>query len=277
MKTFYIHVSLAEGRTETIVPITVENLDAANDWAAENYGKFGIEVTRIRLRYKENDRVSKVQIISLSAPRPQSGKDTLAEQIVQHFGSDRVATIAFGDYLRDCVSHLFGAENALEVRELLSDSRKDVVTPLCLGTSIVHRDYREFLLSKGVNLNLYQTPRFHMQSFGNDYIKGFLGLEDFWVDVVDHRIAALKRCKPNLKYIIVTDTRSPNEFEWLDRQGAMFYMIKRVGFPKDLHDNAEGRHQVETHADGWLYDHVLLNRYGDKEAMFSDFLTSQGL
>ncbi|MGL5965367.1 MAG: host cell RNA polymerase inhibitor [Fusobacteriaceae bacterium] len=48
MKTFYVHVSLAEGRTETIVPITAENLDAANDWAEENYGKFGIEVTRIR-------------------------------------------------------------------------------------------------------------------------------------------------------------------------------------------------------------------------------------
>lgn len=221
--------------------------------------------------------MSKVQIISLSAPRPQSGKDTLADQIVQHFGADRVATIAFGDYLRDCVSHLFGAESALEVKALLSDSRKDVVTPLCLGTNIVHSDYREFLLSKGVNLNLYQTPRFHMQMFGNDYMKGHLGLTDFWVDVVERRIAFLKKTKPHLKYIIVTDTRSPNEFDRLDEQGAMFYMVKRSGFPKDLHDNAEGRHSVETHADGWIYDHVLWNRYGDKGLMLHNFLDSQGL
>lgn len=220
--------------------------------------------------------MSKVRIISLSAPRPQSGKDTLADQIVKHFGADRVATIAFGDYLRDCVSHLFGIEDSLELFTLLSDSRKDEVTSICLGTSIVHADYREFLLSKGVNLNLYQTPRFHMQMFGNDYIKGHLGLENFWVDVVDRRIATLKRSKPNLKYIIVTDTRSLNEFDWLDEQGAMFYMVKRSGFPKDLHDNAEGRHEVETHADGWLYDHVLWNRYGDKELMLSNFLDSQG-
>lgn len=221
--------------------------------------------------------MSKVQIISLSAPRPQSGKDTLAAQIVKHFGAYRVATIAFGDYLRDCVSHLFGIEDSLEIYTRLSDSRKDEVTPLCLGTSIVHSDYREFLLSKGVNLNLYQTPRFHMQMFGNDYIKGHLGLTDFWVDVVDRRIAFLKRCKPSLKYIIMTDTRSPNEFDWLLDQGALFYMVKRAGFPKDLHDNAEGRHPVETHADGWSYDHVLWNRFGDKDVMFVDFLTSQGL
>ncbi|MGL5965366.1 MAG: hypothetical protein ACRCZ2_13375 [Fusobacteriaceae bacterium] len=221
--------------------------------------------------------MSKVQIISLSALRPQSGKDTLAKQIVQHFGEDRVATIAFGDYLRVCVSLLFGIEDSLEMYARLSDSRKDAVTPICLGTSIVHSDYREFLLSKGVNLNLYQTPRFHMQMFGNDYIKGHLGLENFWVDVVDRRIATLKRSKPNLKYIIVTDTRSPNEFDWLDEQDAVFYLIHRSGFPKDLHDNAEGRHSVETHADGWFYDHVLWNPYGDKGLIFHNFLDSQGL
>lgn len=217
------------------------------------------------------------QIISLSAPRPQSGKDTLAEQIVKHFGADRAYTLAFGDYLRDCVSHLFGAAKALEVSALLSDSRKDIVNELCMGTNIVHADYREFLLNKGVNLNFYQTPRFHMQLFGNDYMKGHLGLTDFWVDVVDRRIASLKRCKPNLKYIIVTDTRSPNEFEWLKAQGAMAYMVKRAGFPKDKHDETEGRHPVETHADNWTYDHVLWNRYGDRDVMFSEFLTSQGL
>ncbi|MGL5706803.1 MAG: hypothetical protein ACRDDF_00840, partial [Aeromonas sp.] len=162
-------------------------------------------------------------IISLSAPRPQSGKDTLAGQIVEHFGKDRVATIAFGDYLRDCVSHLFGVR-AQDVREMLDDKRKDIPTELCMGTNIVHADYREFLLSKGVNLHFYQTPRFHMQMFGNDFVKGHVGLESFWVDVVSRRIEWLKRSMPNLKYIIVTDTRSPNEFEWLKAQGAQFYM-----------------------------------------------------
>lgn len=217
------------------------------------------------------------QIISLSAPRPQSGKDTLAAQIVNHFGKDRVATIAFGDYLRDCVSHLFGAEASLEIYERLQDSRKDVVTELCMGTNIVHAAYREFLLSKGVNLHCYQTPRFHMQMFGNDFLKGHMGLEDFWVDVVNRRIAWLKRTMPNLKYIIVTDTRSPNEFEWLLEQGAQFYMVKRAGFPKDMHDDNVKRHPVETHADNWSYDHVLWNRFGDREIMLSDFLTTQGL
>lgn len=216
-------------------------------------------------------------IISLSAPRPQSGKDTLANQLVEHFGKDRVATIAFGDYLRDCVSHLFGTEDSLEIHMRLLDSRKDEVTPLCLGTSIVHAEYREFLLSKGVNLNLYQTPRFHMQVFGNDYIKGHLGLEDFWVDVVSRRIEWLKRSMPNLKYIIVTDTRSPNEFEWLKAQGAQFYMVKRAGFQKDQHDQTEGRHPVETHADNWKYDLTIWNQFGFREDMLNDFLEFNNL
>lgn len=217
------------------------------------------------------------QIISLSAPRPQSGKDTLAGQIVEHFGKDRVATIAFGDYLRDCVSHLFGTENSVIVREMLDSSLKDMVTEHCAGTNIVHADYREFLLSKGVNLHFYQTPRFHMQLFGNDYIKGHLGLESFWVDVVSRRIEWLKRSMPNLKYIIVTDTRSPNEFEWLKEQGAQFYMVKRTGFLKDQHDNTEGRHPVETHADNWKYDLTIWNQFGFREEMLNDFLEFNNL
>lgn len=218
------------------------------------------------------------QIISLSAPRPQSGKDTLANQIVEHFGKDRVATIAFGDYLRDCVSHLFGAEASLEVYERLQDSRKDAVTELCVGTGIVHTDYRNFLLSKGINLHQYQTPRFHMQMFGNDYIKGDLGLEDFWVDVVARRIEWLKRSKPNLKYIIVTDTRSPNEFEWLKAQGAQFYKIRRTpDFPRDVHDEVGHQHPVELHVSEMSLDYVLWNRYGFPDSMFNDFLTTQGL
>lgn len=220
--------------------------------------------------------MSKLQIISLSAPRPQSGKDTLAEQIAASFGKDLVATIAFGDYLRECVSHLFGVDAEL-VRGLLNDSRKDLKMLVCAGHNIVHSDYREWMIQNGHSLLEPRSPRWHMQHFGNDYIKGHLGLENFWVDVVDRRIEQLKRAKPNLKFLLVTDTRSPNEFEWLRDQGAMFYKVKRVGFPADAHDCAEGRHPVETHADNWSFDYILWNTFGEKEAMFNDFLTTQGL
>ncbi|UTQ78147.1 deoxynucleoside monophosphate kinase [Aeromonas phage JELG-KS1] len=212
-------------------------------------------------------------IISLSAPRPQSGKDTLANQLVEHFGKDRVATVAFGDYLRDCVSHLFGAVYASAVREMLDDSRKDEPSKLCRGINIVHAEYREFLVQKGINLYTHQTPRFHMQMFGNDFIKGHMGLTDFWVDVVDRRIAWLMRTKPNLKYIIVTDTRSPNEFEWLSHHGAEFFMVKRAGFPKDKHDDRSTVHPVETHADSWKYDKVLWNHFGEPERLLDQCLS----
>lgn len=216
------------------------------------------------------------QIISLSAPRPQSGKDTFAEQIALHFSRNRVATIAFGDYLRECVAHLFGTR-AADVREMLDDKRKDIPTELCAGYNIVHADYREWLIQNGHNLAAHRTPRWHMQMFGNDYIKGHLGLTDFWVDVVDRRIAWLVKTKPNLKYIIVTDTRSPNEFDWLLNHGAMFYMVKRTGFAKDKHDDNTKRHPVETHADAWSYDHTIWNQYGHPDAMLDQFLTSNNL
>lgn len=210
-------------------------------------------------------------ILSLSAPRPQSGKDTLASQLVDHYGKDRVATIAFGDYLRDCVAHLFGV-NAADVREMLDDKRKDIPTALCKGTSIVHTEYRELLLTMGVNLHEHQTPRFHMQRFGNDYIKGHMGLEDFWVDVVDRRIAWLVKTNPRLKVIIVTDTRSPNEFEWLKVHGSKFVLIQRTGFPKDSHDEPREVHPVETHALKWNYDIKLWNHYGYKDELITEDL-----
>ena len=212
------------------------------------------------------------QILSLSAPRPQSGKDTFAEQLALHFSRNRVATLAFGDYLRDCVSHLFGT-NAQFIRELLDDSRKDLITPMCAGHNIVHADYREWMIQNGHSLTEPRAPRWHMQHFGNDYTKGHLGLTDFWVDVVDRRIAWLVKTKPNLKYIIVTDTRSPNEFQRLKNHGAEFIMIKRTGFNKDQHDDNVKRHPVETHADAWVYDMTIWNQYGHPDAMLDQFLT----
>lgn len=211
-------------------------------------------------------------IISLSAPRPQSGKDTLAAQLVNHYGEDKVVTLAFGDYLRDCVSHLFGAETAFELREMLDDGRKDIPTPICCGNRIVHSAYREFLLSIGVNLNEYKTPRWHMQHFGNNFIKDHMGLTDMWIDVLERRMQWMQITKPNLELIIVTDTRSPNEFEWLAHKGAEFIMVKRAGFPKDAHDNIENRHPVETHAESWKYDKVLWNHYGERDRMLQDCL-----
>lgn len=216
------------------------------------------------------------QIVSLSAPRPQSGKDTLAGQLVAHFGKNRVATLAFGDYLRDCVAHLFGIR-AQDVREMLDDKRKDVPTELCMGSNIVHADYREWMIQNGHSLLEYRSPRWHMQHFGNDYIKGHMGMENFWVDVVDRRIAWLVRTMPNLKYIVVTDTRSPNEFQWLRNHGAEFYMVKRTGFNKDQHDDNAKRHPVETHADAWSYDHTIWNQYGHPDAMLDQFLIVNNL
>ena len=209
-----------------------------------------------------------VQIVSLSAPRPRSGKDTLANQLIAHFGADKVATIAFGDYLRECVSHLFGHGYAIQMMECLHDNRKDIPTPMCTGTSLVHTDYREWMVQNGHNLLLNRSPRWHMQHFGNNYVKDHMGLHHFWIDVVDRRIEQLKRTNPNLELIIVTDTRSPNEFDWLGEvMEAKFIMVKRTGFPKDSHDDVTERHAVETFADNWKYDMTVWNHYGFAETM----------
>lgn len=50
MKTFYVHIQLGTDSLfgETVVPVMAENLDAAHEWADEQYGQHGIEVTRIR-------------------------------------------------------------------------------------------------------------------------------------------------------------------------------------------------------------------------------------
>lgn len=212
------------------------------------------------------------RFISLSAPRPQSGKDTLAKMIVETYGPNQVASLAFGDYLRDCVSHLFGPVNAVELRAILDTSQKDIPTEMCMGSNIVHADYREWMIQNGHNLLEYRSPRWHMQHFGNDYMKEHMGLHDFWIEVVERRVAWLMKTMPELKVVLITDTRSPNEFDWLKKQGAEFWMVKRHGFPKDKHDEVETRHAVETHADNWKYDHVVWNEYGFPHQMIHTFL-----
>jgi len=191
----------------------------------------------------------------------------LAQQLVDHFGSDKVVTIAFGDYLRECVSHLFGHTMAIELMSMLHDNRKDVPVHYLAGCHLVHADYREWMIQNGHSLTEPRSPRWHMQHFGNNYVKGHMGLHDFWIGVVDRRIEQLKRTNQNLELIIVTDTRSPNEFDWLARNESKFIMVKRTGFPKDAHDDVTERHEVETFADNWKYDMTVWNHYGFAETM----------
>lgn len=214
-----------------------------------------------------------VQIISLSAPRPRSGKDTLADMLVEHYGSGRVVTIAFGDYLRECVSHLFGHVHATDLRHRLDTFEKDVRAHCWAGHNLVHADFREWMIQNGHSLMEKRSPRWYMQHFGNDYVKGHMGLENFWVDVVDRRIEQLYRNNQKLELIIVTDTRSPNEFEWLQSTGAKTINVVRTGFPKDVHDDpTRVPHPVELHALSWNYDHTLYNQFGFKAELLDDAL-----
>ncbi|MGL5189972.1 MAG: hypothetical protein ACRC7S_10040, partial [Cetobacterium sp.] len=167
--------------------------------------------------------------------------------------------------------------NAQEVREMLDDKRKDIPTELCMGSNMVHADYREWMIQNGHSLLEYRSPRWHMQHFGTDYMKGHMGLTNFWVDVVDRRIAWMVKTMPNLEFVVVTDTRSPNEFEWLAHHNADFFMIKRIGFNKDLHDNVENRHPVETHAESWKYDLTIWNQYGYPNDMLERVLAFYGM
>lgn len=214
-----------------------------------------------------------VQIISLSAPRPRSGKDTLANMLAEHYGSDRVLTIAFADYLRECVSHLFGHEWAILLMSCLSDGRKDTESTLWAGHKLVHADFREWMVQNDHNLMAPRSPRWYLQHFGNDYVKGHMGLENFWVDVVDRRIEQLCRNNPKLELITVTDTRSPNEFKWLKSIGAKTILVARTGFPKDAHDDpSHVPHPVELHALNWKYDHTIYNQFGFKAELLDDAL-----
>lgn len=183
------------------------------------------------------------KIIALCSRKPQSGKDTVAKQLKFELecAGNKVMTIAFADALRHNVASLFGNDMYPLIMERLNCSAKDIPMHSLSVGDLKHEDYKKFL-SGTMKLVEPRSPRFHMQHFGNNYIKGHLGLEDHWVRIVHREVMGFKGSR--FDYVIITDARSEVEFNWIDRFDGRVIQVEPVCFPESR-SVAEHNHPVE--------------------------------
>lgn len=223
-----------------------------------------------------------MQVISLSALTPQSGKDTLADHIASTDGL-RIERVSFASKLRREVASLFASTSvfhSLELLAMLRCSAKDIehpefaITKLPLNTMEQHSgSYRWFMANMVNNDPIEMTKprslRFHMQHYGNNYIREFQNKPFYWINYVRHDLNMLRNSGADV--VIVTDCRDPLEFTMLTEEyNATTILIKKDGFPKSIHDTGES-HNIEKFAHKFNYDFELDNIYGDPSCMALSF------
>lgn len=132
----------------------------------------------------------------------QVGKDTLAAQLVEKHGFQR---IAFADVLRECLYALNPMVGPW-LREPTGSRLQDVI------------DYCGWDKAK----TRFPEIRELLQRMGTEVGRNILGT-DIWVET------ALKKVQPGGKYVI-TDVRFPNEFAAIEKLGGTTVRILREGY-----------------------------------------------
>ena len=163
-------------------------------------------------------------IIGLSG-YAQSGKDTIANYLVEHHGFTRVA---FADPIREALYALNPKIN--DIPELQGVRLQWLVDKM--GWEFVKVDSPE---TRGL-----------LQRFGTEVGRNLWG-ENFWVDKA--MATAAKHDK-----VVITDVRYPNEYQAIkDTGGDMWRVEKPGGIPIN-------RHSSETALDGFFFDQIILNK-----------------
>lgn len=215
-----------------------------------------------------------MKVISLSALRPQSGKDTFAD-IIEGFtkGTVNIKRIAFADALRREVLHEIAPSGFIyEVLEqVIVSSEKDVErvefsVDHLLKHSYEATPYLKFLINhvgcRFASLCKPRSLRWHLQTYGNDFVKNHLKDTYRWVNFVETRLEKFSE-NGDVDLVIVTDTRSPEEFKFMESIGAIKVCIVRQDSGTSNTPSTYG-HKVESYAAGYdNFDYILTNQFTD--------------
>lgn len=220
-----------------------------------------------------------MQVISLSALCPQSGKDTLAD-FIETIEGINVRRVAFGDALRYEIINLFNTVDAIfkpmDIKQMLLRPVKDVEHEAFSIHNLKLSSYKDFMKSyvgfNPIEITKPRSLRFHMQRYGNDFTKDHLNNPLRWVNEVYDKLDMFKK-KGGVDLVVITDTRAPEEFDMLKKEfNATTFLIKREGFPENEHEVKRIPHPIEDFAKNFKYDWELTNVYGDKTHMQTDLM-----
>ena len=182
-----------------------------------------------------------------------SGKDTVADTLVQHHG---FVKLAFADSLRAEVAVAFDIAPAyLTVRETKEHPISALAVDKCIDPAFV--SCVEHLLARaGLSPQLLaapRSPRQILQWWGTEYRR--VQHPDYWVKKVHNKITTPTSCGRDR--FVISDCRFENEAALVRHFGGSIWQVVRPGITP-----AQGSHISETEGNQFL-PHVLLGNTGD--------------
>ena len=207
-------------------------------------------------------------VIALTSVRGRSGKDTLIEELRK--AGHTVTRVAFGDTLKEaCATELSTPpyNTRADLLEYFHSDAKDC--PMhSLSIRNLHRGvYREWLETRGPNLpewmDVARTPRWHLQQYGTEYRREFMGEPDVWLNAGLKEIA-----KAPEGLVVVSDMRQRNEYAKLLRAPGLnvnTVWLHRMWFVKGVDDAPY--HKTDLDLLGHDMHAVVLNEWGNPSDM----------
>ena len=217
-------------------------------------------------------------LLCLNSIRGKSGKDTLISLLESE--GRKVFRVAFADVLkRMCAEELAGPRKGLAVmfeRDMHS-SAKDKPCPGMAIEELERSAYTDFLKSRMESREDFQKPRslrWHLQTFGTQYHREFLGKPNVWFDL--GMIEVRKALEVGTyDHVVVTDMRMINEYEGLlYAPSVKTIRIVRDWFIPGVDD--QPYHISDIALMAHPFDALVVNRLGEPWAML-DQLKEQGV
>ncbi len=217
-------------------------------------------------------------LLALNSIRGKSGKDTLIGLLESE--GRKVFRVAFADVLkRMCAEELAGPRKGLAVmfERDMHNSAKDKPSPGLAIEELERSAYTDFLKSCIESREDFQKPRslrWHLQTFGTQYHREFLGKPNVWFDL--GMIEVRKALEAGTyDHVVVTDMRMVNEYEGLLYAPAVKTIrIVRDWFIPGVDD--QPYHISDIALMAHPFDALVVNRLGEPWAML-DQLKEQGV
>lgn len=215
-------------------------------------------------------------IVGLNSIRGKTGKDTIVQYASFGLSQDyaklsmpaqpvkglKAVRFAFGDALKDeCAEVICGFSPEMKHKMRLAmdnQSLKDTPMAELRINQMPNGGYRDWLYDHtDFDRKVFRSPRFHLQQFGNGYVRNFHNNKSAWLDIVKTKIAGIGSM---VDVIFITDMRQRNEAEWIKETGGLTVLVSRDWNEPEVDDREP--HETDLALVDWPFDHYILNKKG---------------
>lgn len=213
-------------------------------------------------------------IYGLNSGRGKAGKDTLIDLLIED-KKYHIHRYAFADELKKEVAKVISYTTLMEKEMLIrmhDQTTKDVEQFLLRGENLKESEYKMFLLTQDYDMKAPRSLRFHLQRYGTDYVQGFLGETDRWLNLVDKKItltieATQTQLLQDTHVHLVSDCRLEHELKFIkDINGTVIRIVRDWSTDIDV---------TEAHiSDTALKDielPTIINKFSKPEDMLRQF------